>query len=62
MGGVPLALGLRCGHEILMIAVLSILLTAPLGALLMDVSYKRLLQWDGLVDGGAGAEKKTTGG
>ena len=47
IGGVPLALGLSCGHEVLMIAVLSILLTAPLGALLMDVSYRRLLQRDG---------------
>lgn len=47
IGGVPLAMGLSCGHEVLMIAVLSILLTAPLGALLMDVSYRRLLQRDG---------------
>ena len=44
IGGVPLALGLSCGSLILSVAVLSIIITAPLGALLMDISYKRLLK------------------
>ena len=36
IGGVALALGLSCGNIILSCAVLSILITAPLGAYLMD--------------------------
>lgn len=44
IGGVPLSLGLPCGNIILSVAVLSILITAPLGAIGMDASYKRLLQ------------------
>lgn len=44
IGGVPLALGLPCGNIVLSVAVLSILITAPLGAIGMDASYKRLLQ------------------
>ena len=43
MGSVPLALGLPCGKLVLSVAVLSILITAPLGALGMDATYKRLL-------------------
>lgn len=43
IGAVPLALGLPCGNLVLSVAVLSILLTAPLGALGMDASYKKLL-------------------
>lgn len=43
IGGVPLALGLPCGNIVLSVAVLSILITAPLGAFGMDVSYKKLL-------------------
>ena len=33
IGGVPLAMGLSCGHIVLTVAVLAILITAPLGAL-----------------------------
>ncbi|MGN0572181.1 MAG: cation:proton antiporter, partial [Candidatus Fimenecus sp.] len=44
IGGVPLSLGLPCGNMVLSVAVLSILITAPLGAIGMDASYKRLLQ------------------
>lgn len=44
IGGVPLAIGLSSGSLILSVAVLSIIITAPLGALLMDISYKRLLK------------------
>ena len=43
IGGIPLAMGLSCGSLVLSIAVLSILITAPLGAFLMDISYKKLL-------------------
>lgn len=43
IGSVPLSLGLPCGNIVLSIAVLSIIITAPLGAFGMDISYKRLL-------------------
>lgn len=43
IGSVPLALGLPCGKIVLSVAVLAILITAPLGALGMDSSYKKLL-------------------
>lgn len=43
IGAVPLALGLPCGQIVLSVAVLSILITAPLGALLMDASAPKLL-------------------
>ncbi|MBO5283219.1 MAG: cation:proton antiporter [Lachnospiraceae bacterium] len=44
IGSVPLAMGLSCGQIVLSVAVLAILITAPIGALGMDFSYKRLLQ------------------
>ena len=43
IGAVPLALGLPCGNMVLTVAVLSILITAPLGAIGVDATYKRLL-------------------
>ncbi|HPE37996.1 MAG TPA: cation:proton antiporter [Bacillota bacterium] len=43
VGAVPLAAGLACGNMVLTVAVLSILITAPLGALLMDVTVKKWL-------------------
>lgn len=43
IGSVPLAMGLPCGQIVLSVAVLAILITAPLGALGIDVTYKRLL-------------------
>lgn len=43
IGSVPLSLGLPCGKIILSVAVLAILITAPLGALGIDMSYKKLL-------------------
>lgn len=43
IGSVPLAAGLGCGMMILSVAVLAILITAPLGALGMDLTYKKLL-------------------
>ena len=44
IGSVPLAMGLSCGEIVLSVAVLGILITAPLGALGMDLSCKRLLK------------------
>lgn len=46
IGSVPLSLGLPCGNLVLSVAVLSILITAPLGAIGMDISYKWLLKQD----------------
>ena len=46
IGSVPLALGLPCGNMVLSVAVLSILITAPLGAIGMDASYRKLLEVD----------------
>lgn len=46
IGGVPLALGLASGEIILVVAVLSIMLTAPLGAFLIEKSYPKLLTKD----------------
>ena len=43
IGGVPLAMGLGCGQIVLTVAVVAILVTAPLGALAIDASYKKLL-------------------
>lgn len=43
IGGIPLAMGFACGEAVLTVAVLAIVLTAPLGAFAMDLSYKRLL-------------------
>ena len=43
IGSIPLSLGLPCGNMVLSVAVLSIVLTAPLGAFGMDLTYKRLL-------------------
>lgn len=43
IGGIPLSLGLSCGDIILTVAVLAIVLTVPLGAFAIDLSYKKLL-------------------
>ena len=43
IGSVPLAMGLSCGQIVLSVAVLGILITAPLGSILMDATYKKLL-------------------
>ena len=47
IGSVPLAMGLPCGKIVLSVAVLAILITAPLGALGMDAAYRRLLKYEG---------------
>lgn len=44
IGGVPLAMGLACGNMVLTVSVISILITAPLGAFLIDWTYKKCLQ------------------
>lgn len=44
IGSVPLAAGLACGKIILSLAVLAIIITAPLGALGIDNTYKKLLE------------------
>lgn len=44
IGSVPLAMGLACGEIVLTVAVLSILISAPLGAFGIDASYKKLLR------------------
>ena len=46
IGSVPLAMGLPCGEIVLTVAVLSILITAPMGAIAMDATYKKLLTKD----------------
>lgn len=43
IGTIPLAMGLECGNMVLTVAVVSILLTAPFGAICVDKSYRRLL-------------------
>ena len=44
IGSLPLAMGLPCGKIVLTVAVLAILITAPLGAFGIDMTYKRLLE------------------
>ncbi|MDR3061044.1 MAG: cation:proton antiporter [Dysgonamonadaceae bacterium] len=43
IGSLPLAMGLPCGKIVLTVAVLAILITAPLGAFGIDITYKKLL-------------------
>ncbi|MFR1787110.1 MAG: cation:proton antiporter [Ruthenibacterium lactatiformans] len=43
IGSIPLGMGLACGDIVLTVAVLSILITAPLGAF-ADCTYQRLLK------------------
>ena len=43
IGSVPLALGLSCGETVLTLAVWAIFITAPAGAALIDLTYKKLL-------------------
>ncbi len=46
IGSLPLAMGLACGKSVLTIAVLAIIITAPLGAFAIDKTYKKLLTAD----------------
>lgn len=43
IGAIPLSMGLQCGNMVLTVAVLSILITAPFGAVCVDQLYKKLL-------------------
>lgn len=43
IGGIPLALGFACGDTVLTVAVLAIVLTAPLGAFAIDFTYRKWL-------------------
>ena len=44
IGGVPLSMGLACGNTVLTVAVLAIIITAPLGAFAIDMTYRKLLK------------------
>ncbi len=44
IGSIPLSMGLSCGNIALTVAVLSILITAPIGAFIIDITYKKLLR------------------
>ena len=44
IGAIPLSMGLACGQIVLTVAVLSILITAPLGSFLIERTYKKLLK------------------
>lgn len=46
IGSVPLAIGLACGKIVLSVAVMAILITAPIGAWGIDSTYKKLLERD----------------
>lgn len=48
IGGIALMEGLSCGTAVLTLAIISILITAPLGAVLIDNLYKKLLKKDEL--------------
>lgn len=43
IGSIPLSMGLACGNIVLTVAVLAILITAPLGAFVIDSFYQKLL-------------------
>lgn len=43
IGGIPLAMGLGCGNIVLAVAVCSIIITAPLGAFMIELTYHKLL-------------------
>lgn len=48
IGGIALSLGLSCGNVVLTVSILSILITAPIGALLIDLFGKKLLKKEDL--------------
>lgn len=50
IGGIALSEGLSCGALVLTAAVISIIVTAPIGAIAMDLTYKKLLPYDPLSD------------
>lgn len=50
IGAIALSEGLGCGVIVLTSAVIAIIVTAPIGALLMDLTYKKLLIKDGDIE------------
>lgn len=46
MGGVPLAMGLGCGEIVLTVSVIAILITAPFGAITMDLLDEKCLKYE----------------
>lgn len=44
IGGIPLSLGFACGDIVLTVAVLAIVITAPLGAFAIDSTYRKFLE------------------
>ena len=44
IGAIPLSMGLACGQIVLTVAVLSILITAPLGSFLIERTYKNMMK------------------
>lgn len=48
IGSIPLTMGLSCGPIVLTVSVIAIILTAPLGALGIDYTYKNLLTYNQL--------------
>lgn len=44
IGGIPLSLGFACGESVLAVSVLAIVLTAPIGAFAIDLTYKKFLK------------------
>ena len=44
IGGIPLSLGFACGESVLAVSVMAIVLTAPLGAFAIDLTYKKFLK------------------
>jgi NhaP-type Na+/H+ or K+/H+ antiporter len=47
IGSIPLSQGVEAGNMILLIAVLAILVTAPIGAIGIDLTYDKLLKKEG---------------
>ncbi len=43
IGGLPLAMGFACGNVVLTVSVIAILFTAPIGAFMIDLTYKHFL-------------------
>lgn len=46
IGSIPLSMGLACGDQVLTLSVLAILITAPLGSVLISSTYQRLCTHD----------------
>jgi len=44
IGAIPLSLGLTCGQQVLTVAIVSILITAPFGSICIDRLYPKLLK------------------